>query len=184
MSRSNNPEVTSKKISEAIKAQYRNGQRCIDGPNNPSWKGGRILSHSAGYVRIKLAKDDPFRPMADARGYIYEHRLIVAKRLGRLLTHEETVHHDNVAKSENHYSDLMLFPNLGSHAKYHHPKTIFIRHCALCGKPKEYHPWQIQRNKSGRFFCSIRHAVIYQWDYLGGGNRAHKKLNPNSEVRE
>ena len=185
MSISKTPEATSRKISEIVREQFRSGLRSNDGPNNPAWKGGRTLSHSAGYVRIKLSKDDPFRPMADARGYVYEHRLVVAKKLGRLLTNKETVHHENIAKSKNEVTHLILFPNCGIHTNHHHPKTRFIRYCTLCGKPKEYRPWQIVRNKSGRFFCCIRHAVIYQWTYLDGGDRLHKKRRLNSnEVRE
>ena len=166
MPRSNNPGITSRKISEAMKEQFRTGRRTNEGCNNPAWRGGRTLSHSAGYVRVKLAKDDPFRPMADSNGYVYEHRLIKARELGRLLTREETVHHDNIAKSENKRECLILFPNKGTHAKHHHPRTRFIRCCTLCGEHKEYLAWQIKANKTGRFFCCSRHAVIYLWDYL------------------
>jgi len=59
---------------------------------NCNWKGGRTTD-SRGYVRIKCYPDDFFYPMVDNRGYVFEHRLVVAKALGRCLHLWEIVHH-------------------------------------------------------------------------------------------
>lgn len=63
--------------------------------NSPSWKGGRIKG-SKGYILILLHRDDFFYPMAEADGYVYEHRLIMARTLGRCLQPWELVHHKGI----------------------------------------------------------------------------------------
>ena len=91
----------------SIKANSRkwrathNNQR---GAENPRWKGGRIIRN--GYIEIRLNPDDPFFSMAKSNGYIAEHRLIVAKRLGRCLKPWEQIHHLDGNKQNN--SDLNL----------------------------------------------------------------------------
>ena len=55
----------------------------------PNWKGGRI--YSRGYVQLKM----PNHPNADSRGYVYEHRYVMAEKIGRPLREDEIVHHVN-----------------------------------------------------------------------------------------
>ena len=52
------------------------------GSASSHWKGGRTI-HTQGYICIKLLADDFFRSMASTNGYVLEHRLIMAKHLGR-----------------------------------------------------------------------------------------------------
>lgn len=61
------------------------------GINHPNWKGGAITTK--GYKEVKVSPDDFFYPMAMKRGYVLEHRLAVAKALGRCLQTWEIVHH-------------------------------------------------------------------------------------------
>lgn len=76
--------------------------------NSHGWKGGRIRT-SLGYVMIRLQPDDFFFPMTNSNHYVYEHRLIVAKRLGRCLHLWEIVHHKKgVAKDDNRFEGLQL----------------------------------------------------------------------------
>ena len=72
---------------------------CGNKGNKSNWKGGRLIS-SAGYVFLFIEPDNFFYPMANkgattTRGgrYIQEHRLVVAKALGRCLRRREIVHH-------------------------------------------------------------------------------------------
>lgn len=56
------------------------------------WRGGREMT-SQGYIRVKLYSDDFFYSMVDNKGYVLEHRLLMAKHLGRCLHLWEIVHH-------------------------------------------------------------------------------------------
>ena len=62
------------------------------GVNNPLWKGGRKRTIK-GYIQVLLQPDDFFYSMANPNGYVMEHRLVVAKALGRCLHSWEIVHH-------------------------------------------------------------------------------------------
>ncbi len=82
------------------------------GAKNPCWRGGR-RKRQDGYIEIRLLKDDFFYPMAKADGYVREHRLVVARALGRCLLPWEVVHHKgNYAKDDNRYPEtLELLPD-------------------------------------------------------------------------
>lgn len=65
------------------------------GANSPLWKGG-ISRTKRGYIFVKIPSDDFFSPMRNNKGYILQHRLVVAKVLGRNLQGWEIVHHKHV----------------------------------------------------------------------------------------
>ncbi len=74
-------------------------------PGN-AWKGGRIKALK--YIRVYFRPDDFFYSMADKKGYVLEHRLVVAKALGRCLQPWEIVHHkEGFAKDDNRYPEVL-----------------------------------------------------------------------------
>ena len=52
-------------------------------------------------------------------GRVYEHILVIEKRLGRYLTLEEKVHHINLKKDDNHSSNLHLVRDAKHHQDIH-----------------------------------------------------------------
>jgi hypothetical protein len=72
-----------------------------------------------GYVYIKLKKEDFFYSMTDNRGYVLEHRLVMAQSLGRCLQKWEVIHHKNGIKSDNQLSNLELVSSNNQHIVDH-----------------------------------------------------------------
>ena len=71
------------------------------------WTGGN--SHNTqGYKTVMLHPSDFYYPMVDNKNYVLEHRLIVAKSLGRCLHSWEIVHHKNHDKTDNRLDNLSL----------------------------------------------------------------------------
>jgi len=96
----------------------------MGGADHPSWKGGR--QYCGGYVRVPLSKDDPLGSMTSpSDSYVLEHRLVMARHLGRPLRKEETVHHKNGIKDDNRLDNLQL-------RQGRHGKGVVCR-CADCG---------------------------------------------------
>jgi hypothetical protein len=73
----------------------------------------RIL-HSEGYVLVQ----EPNHPKADRYGYVYEHRLVMERRLGRPLATGEIVHHKNEIRDDNRPENLEVLTK-GAHQVLH-----------------------------------------------------------------
>lgn len=65
---------------------------------------GRVIRPD-GYVDIWLGRD---HPLADGDGYVYEHRLVAEKMIGRPLTFYDNVHHLNGNRSDNRPENLFV----------------------------------------------------------------------------
>lgn len=95
------------KMAATQKARKATGER------NAAWKGGRHISR--GYVMIALSTLDPaeqvqFESMAtrSSNRCIPEHRLVMARMIGRPLIPSEVVHHLNGVKSDNRPENLAI----------------------------------------------------------------------------
>jgi len=86
----------------------------LKGFKNPNWNGGKTKS-TQGYIKI-LANNHPF---ADKYGYVYKHRLVMEKHLGRYLKPKEVIHHINGNLLDNRIKNLKLFINQNEHIKFH-----------------------------------------------------------------
>jgi len=103
---------------DSLKCHKCAGKGLNKGQNHPCWKGG-ILKTPSGYTRIWASPDDFFYLMADKIGYISEHRLVMAKHLGRNLHSWEVVHHKNGIKDDNRIENLELVLSSQGHIAEH-----------------------------------------------------------------
>ncbi len=83
------------------------------GKNSSIWKGGKM--RHGGYILVRVYPNDFFFPMTASNGYVFEHRLIMAKHLNRCLLTWEIVHHKNGIKDDNRLENLQLLPSSTSH---------------------------------------------------------------------
>lgn len=109
---------TQAKIAATKRANPRTGEKAHN------WKGGRYLSRGYAYVKLSglpAHEQEMFAPMAARNGgtYIPEHRLVVARSLGRALTSEEVVHHINGLKADNRPENLEHHESNSSHRMKH-----------------------------------------------------------------
>jgi len=74
--------------------------------NHPRWNKGIMTKR--GYVFVHMSKDDPLFSMSNSSSCVLEHRLVVARRIGRPLRKGEIIHHINGIKSDNRDSNLLL----------------------------------------------------------------------------
>lgn len=78
-----------------------------------AWRGGRVKA-TGGYTAVAAEPGDEIASaMATVTGYVLEHRLVMARSLGRPLAKNETVHHINGDKTDNSLENLQL--RMGAH---------------------------------------------------------------------
>jgi len=87
--------------------------KALSGAAHPMWTGGRIEDGN-GYILIY----QPDHPRARAQGYVYEHRLVMERKLGRYLDPVEVVHHINADTRDNRPENLAHFPNNAEHKRH------------------------------------------------------------------
>lgn len=99
----------------------------------PDWSRSIILN---GY-RLVFCPDHPNAWKVNFTGYVYEHRLVVERRIGRLLARTEIVHHRDQDRLNNAPENLEVMTQ-AEHARQHqlarrHPDQRLK--CARCGQP-------------------------------------------------
>ena len=102
------------------KSNEKNYLKSLPLDKNPSWKGGITMFKKKGnYINVRYIRcPKEYIGMARKDGYVMEHRLMMAKKIGRLLNRVECVHHIDHNPNNNEISNLLLFPNNASHKKY------------------------------------------------------------------
>ena len=110
------PRVLKNISGGARKTQFKPGPRPeTKGKNNANWKGG-ITRHGGKYKYIRRRM--PEHPYAE-NGYVFEHRLVMEKHVGRYLKPNEVVHHINRDVTDNRLENLILFANQSKHMSHH-----------------------------------------------------------------
>ena len=61
----------------------------------------------------------PGHPLADVRGYVYEHRLVASEKVGRPLRRGEVVHHINGTKTDNRPENIEVLSSITAHRAEH-----------------------------------------------------------------
>ena len=83
------------------------GKCGVRGEKNHNWSGGKYRHHT-GYVYI-LSRNHP-------KGrYVSEHVLVVEKNIGRILNHNEHVHHINGIRDDNRIENLIVMTKREHH---------------------------------------------------------------------
>lgn len=89
------------------------------GADNPAWKGGVTYKRSKGnYIGPRYVRCPPdLMMMARSDGYIMEHRLVMARWIGRPLLRTEVVNHIDRNPRNNARENLELYPSNGDHKR-------------------------------------------------------------------
>jgi len=82
---------------------------------------GKGHTDKDGYILVSLPWGHPYLATANARGWILEHRLVMAQSLGRNLKQTEVVHHMNGNKRDNRVENLTIL----SRAEHTHREIPF-----------------------------------------------------------
>lgn len=121
--------VSQCKMSRIMAAEgvVSNKGRSRRGQNHGAWKGG-ITKNKENYVAEWVSDDDPMASMRNNQGYVLQHRLVMARHLGRPLTQTENVHHINGIRDDNRLENLELWTRPQPKGVRAHETA----HCATC----------------------------------------------------
>ena len=129
--------------------------------------GRAAVTKSNGYNVVYM----PEHPRAFGRGYVYEHRRIIEKQLGRYLTSSEIVHHKDGNKLNNSVDNLELCSSIAEHKVEHRTQNSKVKRM-----PNE-------QNVVVKCACGCGHTFL-KYDtigrerkyYNGGCNKRHGRI--------
>ena len=107
--RRHDPDEWSRMAKESYRRRYPNGRH---GSETANWRGGR-RKHPTGW--LIYSPDHPHKQRDNA---VFEHRLVMEKKLGRYLEKNEIIHHINGDRYDNRPENLMLV-NRSRHVMEH-----------------------------------------------------------------
>lgn len=90
---------------------------------NPNWRGGRTVTEH-GYVLVRAGVG---HPLADCRGYAYEHRVVAQTKIGRPLQKSDIIHHLNGNRQDNRPENIIVTRSVGEHALQHRSAGSTLR---------------------------------------------------------
>jgi ribosomal protein L31 len=120
----------------------------IRGKNHPFWKGGH--TKSCGYVKVYSFN----HPYKNKHHQVYEHRLVMEKKLGRYLNPDESIHHINGNPTDNRINNLLLFKTNKEHLKFHREKSKSLKKCRECN--------DVFWGQKRKIYCSNKCSLRYQ----------------------
>ncbi len=138
----------------------------LSGKDHPRWRGGEYIDKQ-GYRLIWVAPNT----------YLYEHRLVMERELGRALLPDECVHHRNKDRLDNRPENLQAYFR-ADHTK-HHWDEGGLDAFGLPSRPAaECHP---SRPHYAVGLCKFCYCAAAQRDYRA--NNPEKIKQQNAEYR-
>lgn len=98
---------------------------------HPRWQRGRIIA-SNGYVKVRVGRT---HPLADTRGYAYEHLVVWVSAGNPRPTGSLTLHHRNGDRTDNRLENLEPIDR-ATHAQLHSQSRPRDRAGRYCVKPE------------------------------------------------
>lgn len=117
--RSKQSEDARRRISAALRTRIpseetrRKLSESKQGHRNPNWKGGKGSYRNRTWVFV--GQD---HPMSNSLGWCFEHRLVMAGVLGRMLASDEHVHHLDLDQTNNAPENLVIL-SPSQHSRLH-----------------------------------------------------------------